>query len=67
MTYREQYTLQLLSKFKDKLGKVKEKDEMNEGHSSKSTSRIKAVNDNNDDDIEGGEWRKRWMCGGSRI
>ena len=50
--YREQHTLALLSKFKNKLEKVKEKEEVGDGESSK---RIRAVNDNNDDDIAGGE------------
>lgn len=46
----------MLSKFKDKLEKVKEKEETSEGNSSKTTNRVKSVNDNNDDDIVGGKW-----------
>ncbi len=57
--HREKYTLELLSKFKNKLEKVKEKEEISEGESSKPTTHYKAVNDNNDDDIVGGEWIKK--------
>lgn len=53
---REKYTLELLTKFKNKLEKVKEKEDANEGESSKPQTRIKAVNDNNDDDIAGGKF-----------
>lgn len=69
LKHREQHTLQLLSKFKDKLEKVKEKEEeTNEaGQSSKPTFRIKAVNDNNDDDIVGGKRRKLLIFCDNRI
>ncbi|KAJ6643442.1 Spliceosome-associated protein CWC27 like [Pseudolycoriella hygida] len=53
---REQHTLELLSKFKNKLEKIKETDATDEGEPTKPPSRIKAVNDNNDDDIEGDDW-----------
>lgn len=59
--YREKYTLELLSKFRNKLEKVKEKDEATEGESSsKAPSQIKAVNDNNDEDIAGGKQNKKF-------
>ncbi|KAG4076626.1 hypothetical protein HA402_001913 [Bradysia odoriphaga] len=51
---REQQTLALLSKFKAKLEKAKEKEEEADGES--SSKRIRAVNDNNDDDIVGDDW-----------
>lgn len=48
--------MQLLSKFKNKLEKFKEQEESEEGESSKPpATKIRAVNDNNDDDILGGK------------